>query len=121
MWVYSQSSGVLQNSDGLFIATGYSGAGECKNRPETQARHNQGPIPRGFYKFGKPYDSPKVGAYAIPLIPFPENEMFDRGDFLIHGDSIRDPGTASEGCIILPRRIRQLMYESDDHLLDVKL
>lgn len=39
--------------------------------------------------------------------------------FRIHGDSIRAPGTASHGCIILPRAIRDRIWASGDRALQV--
>jgi hypothetical protein len=45
--------------------------------------------------------------------------MFGRSGFLMHGDNIRLPGTASEGCIILPRDLREAIWNSADHTLEV--
>jgi hypothetical protein len=42
-----------------------------------------------------------------------------RTGFLIHGDSIEHPGTASHGCIIMPRAIREAIAQNDDHDLNV--
>ncbi len=121
MWAYSQSTGALRNKHGDYIATGYAGHGEGKNNPDLQWKKNTGPLPRGFYEIGAPFDSDSHGPYCLRLTPFPENEMFDRAGFLIHGDSKSLPGTASEGCIILPPAIRKLMWASDDRLLEVTL
>lgn len=119
-WFYSQSSGILRHEDEEeTTARGYAGNGECKNRPEKQHIHNQGPIPRGQYQILKPRDSADCGPYVLPLRPHPENTMHGRGGFLIHGDSKAAPGTASEGCIILDRKTRTAIWESGDHDLDV--
>jgi hypothetical protein len=40
------------------------------------------------------------------LEPDPTNEMFGRGDFLIHGDNSEGNFSASEGCIILAHDVR---------------
>lgn len=61
----------------------------------------------------------KLGPFAIPLIPDPSNEMYGRGDFYCHGDSIENPGCASEGCVILPRTVRETIWNSTDHELQV--
>ena len=113
MWTYDQKSGQLSR-DGANIIRGYSGAGEGKNRPEDQEIHNVGPIPRGKYTINAPQDTVTHGPYVLPLTPSPENEMFGRDGFLIHGDSKVDPGTASEGCVILPRNIRERIWASGD-------
>ena len=66
-----------------------------------------------------PIDSFTHGAYAIPLIPDPDNQMFGRDHFLCHGDSLVEPGSASEGCIIMPHQTRVEMWESNDRRLQV--
>ena len=59
------------------------------------------------------------GPYVLPLTPDPENLMYGRDGFLIHGDSITNPGSASEGCIILPRSARTMIAASGDNRLEV--
>jgi hypothetical protein len=56
---------------------------------------------------------------VLPLNPDPENDMHGRGGFLIPGDSKSDPGNASKGCIILPRKYREQIWESGDRTLVV--
>jgi hypothetical protein len=117
MWTYSQGTGKLFDPQGNHVATGYSGKGPGKNNCAMQHVRNVGPIPQGLYIIGKPYDSKKVGPYAIPLAPDPGNEMFGRSAFLIHGDNRTH--TASEGCIILPRRTRNAIVDSGEVLVKV--
>lgn len=38
---------------------------------------------------------------------------------MIHGDSIARPGTASEGCVILDRSMREQIWSGGDHTLEV--
>mgnify|MGYP001549603940 CR=1 FL=1 len=40
------------------------------------------------------------------------NEMFGRSGFLIHGDSKKRPGEASNGCIILPAEDRRAISDA---------
>ena len=117
-WFYSQRSGELKR-EAEVIACGYSGKGACKNSPDKQHLHNYGPIPRGRYTVLQPRNSADVGPYALQLRPHPENRMHGRGAFMLHGDSKANPGTASEGCIILPRKIREQIWGSGDHELEV--
>lgn len=119
MWTYHQNNGALDDKTGMCIAHGYAGKGEGKNNPDMQERHQVGPLPRGLYTIGEPYDSKKVGPFALPLIPHPENEMFGRDDFRMHGDSKEHPGEASLGCIIQGRTIREQVHASGDKLLEV--
>ena len=117
-WQYHQSSGNLDH-DGQPVGVGYSGAGECKNDPDAQDRHNEGPIPRGRYTIEPPQDTVSHGPYVLRLVPDEANDMEGRGNFLLHGDSKLDPGNASQGCIILPRKIREIVWNSGDNLLEV--
>lgn len=118
MWTYQQSTGELWQ-DATHAATGYSGKGEGKNNPEMQDVPNVGPIPVGRYMIGPPVDTQTHGPYALRLSPDAANNMCGRSGFLIHGDSVVHPGTASEGCIILPRAVRGRVYESGDKLIEV--
>jgi hypothetical protein len=105
-WTYQQSTGLLENADRSMVATGYSGHGEGKNNPAMQDRHNIGPIPQGLYRVGNLQQTAQHGPDVRALDPHPENRMFGRGGFMVHGDSIVNPGEASEGCIIMPKSIR---------------
>lgn len=117
-WRYSQASGWIAH-DGENVAEGYSGAGDGKNNPAMQDVPNVGPLPRGSYTIGEPSDTKTHGPYVLHLTPDPANEMFGRSGFLIHGDSVVHPGTASEGCIILPRKVREQVWDSGDRDLEV--
>jgi hypothetical protein len=117
-WRYAQATGWLAH-DGENVAEGYSGAGEGKNNPAQQDVHNIGPIPVGQYTIGEPSDTKTHGPYVLHLTPDPANEMFGRSGFLIHGDSVVHPGTASEGCIIMPRTVREKIWVSADRDLVV--
>jgi hypothetical protein len=46
--------------------------------------------------------------------------MCNREGFLIHGDSKKAPGTASNGCIILAPWYRQQIWDSMDKALIVE-
>ena len=68
---------------------------------------------------GAPEDNVTHGPYKLALTPDPANQMFGRSGFLMHGDILEHPGCASEGCIIMPRDVREKMWESEDHALAV--
>ncbi len=124
MWTYIQKSGELLH-DGELEGIGYSGyddpvtGQEGKNNPDLQTVHEVGPIPVGRYVIGSPHDTLTHGPFVLPLTPDADNQMFDRSCFLIHGDSVVEPGTASRGCIIMSRAIRTEVAASGDHLLTV--
>jgi hypothetical protein len=120
MWTYLQSSGDLWHGDPEPVCSGYSGHDAGKNNPDMQDVHDVGPIPQGKYTItGPPFDSPGHGPFVMRLVPDPQNEMFGRSGFLMHGDSIEHPGAASEGCIIMPRAIRERVWNSGDRDLKV--
>ena len=120
MWVWFQRDGTMTRADlGTEVFSGYSGAPEAKNDPARQAEHNVGPIPVGVYSIAAPVDTLLHGPFVLGLTPDPRNQMFGRSGFLIHGDSIVNPGSASEGCIILPRPAREAIHASGDPLLVV--
>lgn len=117
-WRYEQATGQLSH-DGVDVAVGYAGAGEGKNNPDMQDVQCVGPIPRGRYSINAPMDTKTHGPYAMHLTPDPSNDMCGRSAFMIHGDSVVHPGTASEGCIIQARPVRQQIWNSGDHDLTV--
>ena len=117
-WKYEQESGQL-SQNGADVAIGYSGAGNGKNNPAMQDVPRIGPIPRGFYTITEPHDTTTHGPYVLGLTPDSENDMHGRSAFLIHGDSVKAPGTASLGCIIMPRKVREQVWDSGDNRLEV--
>jgi len=109
MLTYRQSTGELFDDMKTF-ATGYSGHLEGKNNPFKEKVRNVGPIPAGLWKIGEVYNSQRVGPFCIRLSPV-EHDAHGRTAFLIHGDSRKNPGEASRGCIIMPRYIRKMIIE----------
>jgi hypothetical protein len=119
MWIYAVRSGRLFQND-VYKATGYSGSGTAKNDPTQQYKHNLGPIPVGVYLIGKAIETTAShGPVVMPLTPVAYSETFGRSAFMIHGNSIRAPGSASHGCVILNRPIREEIAASMDRLLVV--
>ncbi len=118
MWTYEQLTGrIIQDTE--LVGVGYSGSPAGKNNPDMQNVAQTGPLPRGTYTISAPRTSPHTGPYTLDLTPDPANEMFGRTEFRIHGDSIEHPGTASEGCIITGRHVREEIWTSGDHQLEV--
>lgn len=94
----------------VFVSRGYAGRERGYNNPAAQAEIGIGPIPRGRWKLGRPADHPRLGRYAIPLTPDLATSTLGRSGFFIHGDSATRPGSASRGCIILPRAARECLH-----------
>ena len=100
---YSQSNGLIVNSDGGQIAAGWAGHGQGKNNPIMEDVQCVGPLPRGLYRVGEWQTHPRLGQHCAPLTQV-QGESFGRSGFWIHGPS-RDPekyGQESEGCIVVP-------------------
>ena len=98
-----------------------SGHGEGVNDPAMQSIANFGPIPQGRWMINSPRKVPGRGPYVLPLVASPTTDIFGRSGFLIHGDSLEHPGAheASHGCIILAHAVREQIWESGDHELEV--
>ena len=123
-WTFESSTGTLFDPSGKLAATGYAGGDkglhkEGINNPQLQNVHDIGPLPEGIYTMGDPVEGSHLGPLAIPLTPDPNNQMFGRSSFFIHGDRIGAEGTASDGCIILAHDIRTLLSQSDDRQMQV--
>lgn len=115
-WWYTQRTGVLLDPNGKAVATGYSGTGPGRNNPAMEHVERVGPIPCATYRIGKPYDSDKVGPYALPLTT--TEPIYGRSDFRIHGNNKEND--ASLGCIIMPPDIRRKIWASGDRVLVVR-
>jgi hypothetical protein len=121
MFTYEQLTSKLRNSEDKIIGIGYSGARpDGYNNPSMQGVENVGPIPCGRFRIvGPPFDSPKHGKYVLHLVPDAATRAFilslgrDPDTFLMHGDSIRLPGTASEGCVIQAHDVRVMVWTAN--------
>lgn len=122
-FTYSQTKGIMRRQSGTEFQ-GYSGFRNGLNNPALQAITNTGPIPQGIYTISAPFTHPTKGPAVMRLTPDPENVMYGRSGFLIHGAHADDKQNSSEGCIILPREARNLIGKivgtGDDKLTVVK-
>lgn len=118
MWTFEQKTGSFSH-DGEFVAKGYAGHGVGVDNPDLENEVGVGPVPRGVYTIGPAFTHPQCGPVSMRLEPDAANEMFGRSGFLIHGDSIAHPGTASDGCIVLAHDVRANVSESPDRQLQV--
>lgn len=98
----------------------YAGAEGYKNDSSKECEKNKGPLPRGTYTIGSPYNSVHTGKYTLNLTPNLSNAMCGRSAFRIHGASKKHPLESSEGCIIASITIRKSIWASGDRELKVK-
>lgn len=109
MYVYEQATGRFLWRCGAsvrLIATGYAGAPGFVNDPYADHIRSRGPIPKGLYRI-VPREHPRFAPPALFLAPEPGNAMHGRSGFYIHGDNARGDQSASSGCIILPKGVRE--------------
>lgn len=128
----------MEDFTGKIQGSGYAGRGEGKNNPIMQdvragCRFSQGewapvdgltaedwgPLPAGIYTMQPPQMTATHGPFVLWLSPDESNEMFGRSEFGIHGDSWEHPGLASEGCICVVRGLRESIWASGDHRIQV--
>lgn len=117
-WVFAVRAGTLSRN-GSVVATGiYSGHGQGLNNPDMEAVQGVGPIPAGRWQIGTFMDNPHLGPVISHLTP----KGFDphgRSAFFLHGDNAELNHSASDGCIIAPRTIREMVEDSGDRDLIV--
>jgi len=114
MNLYVQDSGRWYDGKGNLLGVGYAGGNkgmnpEGVNNPSLSSEANVGPLPSGLYKIGRPFNHDVCGKYFMPLSPNPDNQMFGRSGFGVHGDLIAAAGQqkASDGCVILALGVRE--------------
>jgi hypothetical protein len=106
-WKYHSDTGVLESPTGFKLGDGYSGNGAGLNNPAMENDPDVGPIPRGSWTINPFFDDPDgKGPVVAHLTPADSTETFGRAGFMIHGDNSALNHSASEGCIVAPRFIR---------------
>lgn len=111
MHTYSQTTGVWSHTGRHF--KGYSGHGAGLNNPAHEAVHSEGPIPKGRWHIGPVRDGGHLGPVVMDLTPV-GHDAHGRSLFRIHGDNSLGNHSASDGCIILDRKSRELIAGSGD-------
>lgn len=114
MWTWDQSAGALTRA-GKIEGSGYAGRGRGLNNPTMQAVQGIGPIPAGRWKMTElRLAGASTGPYTIVLEPCPGTDTCGRSAFRIHGDNAAMDHSASHGCVILPRKVREMIWTSGD-------
>jgi hypothetical protein len=114
-WIYNVAKKSFTHNGKLKFYALYAGATGYKDNTDYECEINKGPLPRGKYRIiGVPFTHAIAGAYTLRLKPDTHNEMCGRAGFLIHGDSRRQPGEASNGCIVLALNYRKNIWDSKD-------
>lgn len=119
-WTYQQSAGTLTDPTGNAIGTGYAGRNDGYNNPAMDSVENTGPCPAGDWTIGASFTHPLAGPVTMRLTPVDGTVTYGRAGFMIHGDTVihaTDPhagNSASEGCIVLARFMREAISASGD-------
>jgi hypothetical protein len=101
------------------IGPAYSGAmGHVDNEADA-GMVGLGPIPVGVWAICDPIDDPHTGPFSMPLIPMIGTEDLGRSGFMIHGDNPNMNESASHGCVVAARSIRERIWADPDHYLTV--
>lgn len=107
-FIYVQLSGELFAVNGDFtmpLGAGYAGALHGLNNPELDGVRNIGPLPEGEYRM-RVYPHPRFAEPAIKLVQV-KGETHERSGFWIHGDNAKADRSASSGCPVFSRPVRQ--------------
>jgi hypothetical protein len=98
---------IFDETDAIILQTeAYAGKGDDKNNIHSDRKQGLGPLPSGLYFIAGPVEHRRFGPMAFHLAPSARNRMYGRSGFMIHGDSRKNPGQGSAGCIVLDRRSR---------------
>lgn len=85
--------------------------------------NNYGPLPAGTYTIGSEQDNVlrngKTRDDSMRLYSDPGTWTYERGGLLIHDDNGVHNHSASEGCIVMDKKIRNKIGNSHDHILRV--
>ena len=84
-----------------------------------ESLHDKGPLPRGKCFISPPVTLAATGPYTLRLTPAGNNLMYQRNGFLIHGKNPAYPDDSSKGCIVASPKLRQLIWDSRDRVLEV--
>jgi RHS repeat-associated protein len=123
-WHLSQSTGQITDNNGKVVGNAYAGNGQGLNNPAMQSVNSVGPLPQGTYAIGTQQDNTThtgtVLRSSMRLTPNRANNMFGRNGFLMHGPHANDNMDSSDGCPVTSRATRDLIGQSNDHILQVE-
>ena len=84
---------------------------------------NVGPIPQGTYTIEPQQNNVTSSGTrllgSMRLTPDPANQMRGRGGFIIHGDNAARNQSASKGCPVFDKDVRDQIGNSGDNILTV--
>lgn len=118
MITYDRRSGNIDLRS-TFIGSGYSGHGVGLDNPDKEDMQNIGPIPRGEWHIDRWDEHHGDKGPVVAVLSPVGHDAHGRSAFLIHGDNSALNHTASHGCIIASRAIRDALRASGETALVV--
>lgn len=115
---YAQLTGHIELNNSL-LGVGYSGHASGLNNPDDEAIPDIGPIPRGEWRIARWDDHHGDKGPQVAVLEPVEHDAHGRTGFLIHGDNSALDHTASRGCVIAARTIRDALRSSGEMQLFV--
>lgn len=97
----------------------YSGHDAGLNNPAMEAVHDVGPIPAGNWRIVQWHDTYEDKGPVVAQLEPVGHDAHGRSGFLIHGDNALGNFSASHGCIIAPRIVRDVLKSTGDTELEV--
>lgn len=119
MIYYTQDDGEITIGPKI-IGNGYSGNTIGLNNPDMESVPNIGPIPVGQWQITAWHDLYENKGPCVAQLSPVGHDAHGRSGFLIHGDNAAMNHTASDGCIIACRAIRQQLRDSGQTSLAVE-
>jgi hypothetical protein len=120
MWTFDTKAGAILTPTKFPLGPAYSGNGQGLNNPLMDGVPGVGPIPAGQWQIGEFFDDiGGKGPQVCHLTPAPGTDTLGRSGFMIHGDNQLMNHSASEGCIIAARFIRDAIAHSGDKIIEV--
>lgn len=113
---YAQATGHIE-INGSMIGVGYSGHESGLNNPDAEAIPDVGPIPRGEWRIARWDDHHGDKGPQVAVLEPVGHDAHGRSGFLIHGDNAALDHTASHGCVIAARTIRDALRASGESRL----
>lgn len=115
---YDQKSGNISIRN-TFVGVGYSGFGPGLDNPDMEADADIGPIPAGKWEILRWDDHHGEKGPQVAVLAPVGHDAHGRSAFLIHGDNPQLNHTASHGCIVAGRSIRDALRASGEMELTV--
>lgn len=105
--------------DNVLIGKAYSGKKEAIGQTDKENVKGVGPIPEGDWHISNWTSDGHLGPVISRLTPIDVPKLYGRSGFYIHGDNKSVNFSASNGCIIMNRKMREKIRDSKASVIKV--